>query len=74
MGDTHDKLENEVDRTFWKDRAYDDSALKRERRYQLLQAAAVIHAARVGEVSDWSYKVCVHEAESLLEEIERRNP
>lgn len=45
---------------------------KRERNYQLLQAAAVMHAQFAGNVDDWTHSSAVNEAEALLAKIEQR--
>lgn len=47
-------------------------ALKRERRYQLLQAAAVLHANFCGTIEGWSREDSVAAAADLLSRIEAR--
>ena len=52
-----------------------EEALKRERRYQLLQAAAVIWSTESAKpLPVFDFRDAVDDAEKLLEEIERRNP
>jgi hypothetical protein len=76
MSDKIIEVSNEQDRRKW-NRRREDQALVRERRYQLLQAAAAIHSnsdgmKRAYGCDLWSPHFSIIEAEALLDQIESR--